>query len=144
MQLRSGQLLITTESDTDDPELLEVLERQFYYPFGLSMKGVWQSTTSPPERYLYNGKELESGLGLEWMDYGARWYDASIGRWGQIDPLAEKAPSWTPYRFGFDNPIKYFDLDGRWEWDANGNLVAQKGDQSYSLAKFLGTSQKMR
>ena len=59
-----------------------------------------------------------------------------------VDPLAEKAPGWTPYRAFFNNPIRYIDPDGRWEWDAVGNLVAQKGDQSYSLAKFLGTSQK--
>lgn len=38
--------------------------------------------------------------------------------------------------------IRYTDPDGRWEWDAVGNLVAQKGDNYYSMAKFLGTSQK--
>ncbi len=38
--------------------------------------------------------------------------------------------------------MRYTDPDGRWEWDVNGNLVAPKGDQSYSFAKFLGASQK--
>jgi hypothetical protein len=63
-------------------------------------------------------------------------------RFLSVDPLAHVAPGWTPYRAFFNNPIRYTDPDGRWEWDVNGNLVAQKGDQSYSLAKFLGTSQK--
>src|SRR5690606_11680882 len=69
-------------------------------------------------------------------DFGARIYDSRLGRWMSVDPLAYKAPGWTPYRAFFNNPIRYIDSDGRWEWDANGNLVAQKGDQSYSLAKF--------
>jgi hypothetical protein len=62
--------------------------------------------------------------------------------WLSVDPLAEKAPDWTPYRFCFNNPVRYTDPDGRWEWDKVGNLTAQKGDNSYSLAKFLGTNQK--
>jgi len=30
-------------------------------------------------RYQYNGKELTSDLGLNWNDYGTRWYDPAIG-----------------------------------------------------------------
>ncbi len=88
------------------------------------------------------GKEKEMTFGLNLINFGARVYNPTIGRWDKVDPKAEAAPDWTPYRFGFNNPIRYTDPDGQWEWDTNGNLVAQKGDQSYSLAKFLGTSQK--
>jgi hypothetical protein len=74
-------------------------------------------------------------------NYGARFYDPMVSGWLNVDPLASKAPGWSPYRAFFCNPIRYTDPDGRWEWDATGNLVAQKGDNSYSMAKFLGTSQ---
>ncbi len=66
----------------------------------------------------------------------------AVQRFLSVDPLASDAPGWSPYRAFFCNPIRYIDPDGQWEWDATGNLVAQKGDQSYSLATFLGTSQK--
>ncbi|WP_367389377.1 RHS repeat-associated core domain-containing protein [Lewinella sp. LCG006] len=46
-------------------------------------------------RYRYNGKELDEATGL--YDYGARYYDPAIGRWGQVDPLAEVLPEWSPY-----------------------------------------------
>jgi hypothetical protein len=59
-----------------------------------------------------------------------------------VDPRADKHPDYTTYAYVLNNPLRFIDPDGQWEWDATGNLVAEKGDQSYSLAKFLGTSQK--
>lgn len=61
-------------------------------------------------------------------------------KWWSVDPKAADAPGWSPYRAFFNNPIKYIDPDGRWEKDANGNLVAEKGDNAWTFAKYLNTS----
>lgn len=63
-------------------------------------------------------------LGLEWLDYGWRNYDAAIGRFFNIDPSAENYLSWTPYNYVANNPIKLIDPDGKdWFEDKDGNLL---------------------
>ena len=85
----------------------KVEETNHYYPFG----GAFASTGNV-QPYKYNGKELDAKKGLNWYDYGARMYDAALGRWHRVDPLAEKYYGITPYNYCFDNPIKYIDPDG--------------------------------
>ena len=84
-------------------------ELNHYYPFGMRMA---MSETKPDadQKYRYNGKELQEET--EWLDYGARMYDVSLGRWHVVDPLADIYPGWSPYRYGFNNPISFIDLFG--------------------------------
>ncbi|TVR83502.1 MAG: RHS repeat-associated core domain-containing protein [Chitinophagaceae bacterium] len=91
-----------------------------YYPFGLAIPS--QSFALPNEndtcqnRYLYNGKEFQDDFKLNWYDYGARFYDAQIGRFHSVDPLAEKYLSISPYAYVGNNPIIRIDPDGmQWE-----------------------------
>jgi RHS repeat-associated protein len=62
--------------------------------------------------YQYNGKELNNDFGLGWNDYGARWYDASVGRFPSVDPIIEKFPYLNPYNYASNSPVTSIDLWG--------------------------------
>ncbi|EJL65544.1 RHS repeat-associated core domain protein-containing protein [Flavobacterium sp. CF136] len=91
-----------------------IQEENNYYPFGLKQEGynTIKNSTNDALRFKYNGKELQDELGLNMYDYGARNYDPALGRWMNIDPLAEKYYGINPYAYVFNNPIELFDPNG--------------------------------
>ncbi|CAA7195129.1 DUF6443 domain-containing protein [Chryseobacterium potabilaquae] len=120
---------------------IEVLEENNYYPFGLKHQGYNILSGNSSYQYKYNGKELqETGM----YDYGARFYMPDIGRWGVVDPLAEKMRRHNPYNYTFNNPISFIDPDGReslgwglkdgvWSWqsDLTVNNYTKRGFTEY-------------
>ena len=91
---------------------LKILEESNYYPFGLKHNGYNPISPIPENRRLFNGKELQEELGLNQYDYGARNYDPALGRWMNIDPLAEKYFGASPFNYVLNSPINSVDPDG--------------------------------
>ena len=87
-----------------------IIQKVNYYPFGAEFcDGTANNSVQP---YKYNGKELDRMHGLDWYDYGARHYDAAIGSWPTMDPLAEKYYNLSPYNYCGGNPVNAIDEKG--------------------------------
>ncbi|WP_313091021.1 DUF6443 domain-containing protein [Chryseobacterium flavum] len=110
--------------------VLEITDSNNYYPFGLNHIGGGKGLLGGYRNYKYNGKELqETGM----YDYGARFYMPDIGRWGVVDPLAEKYQELSPFRYSFNNPVNFVDPVGLTEEDppskkVNGQKVTEIGE----------------
>jgi len=89
-----------------------VIQQTDYDPFGLTFNE-YSRENSVSNNFLYNGKELQKDFDLNWYDYGARMYDAALGRWHVIDPMADKYKEWSPYIYVMNNPLKFIDPDGQ-------------------------------
>ena len=92
-------------NNTGTNNTTKVVQENSYYGFGMIMPG---SVTSGSNKQLYNG-------GSEWQnDYSNmpdyqqtfyRNYDAVLGRFIGIDPMAESAESMTGYQYAMNNPV---------------------------------------
>ncbi|WP_438939972.1 DUF6443 domain-containing protein [Chitinophaga hostae] len=91
-----------------------LLEETHYYPFGLTMAGISSSALKganyPENRRRFNkGTEFSPELDLNWYETSYRSLDPQLGRFWQIDQLAEDYQGWTPYNYGMDNPLLFSD-----------------------------------
>ena len=113
-----------------------VEEANHYYPFG----GVFASSGNV-QPYKYNGKEFDAKKGLNLYDYGARHYDAALGRFATVDPSAENYFNTSLYAYCGNNPISRIDPTGAdWYEDKQGNLRWQEGSEALKGYTNIGSS----
>jgi RHS repeat-associated protein len=111
--LGNTRLMFADLDASNTISLNEVLQENHYYPFGMNMEGVWMNDLgSKDNKYTYNGKEINEDFGLNWSDYGARWYDAAVGRWGAVDNSSGAYAPYSPYNYALNNPVNVIDPDG--------------------------------
>jgi RHS repeat-associated protein len=80
-----------------------------YYAWGTER----YASGTTPTTYHFTGQRLESALGLYY--YGARWYDAALGRFIQADTIVpEGVQGLDRYAYSYGNPVKYIDPSGHW------------------------------
>ena len=98
-----GSSSIITDQAAQQVQYLE------YMPFGQ----VQVDTGTEVTDYKFTGKELDASTGLYY--YGARYYDAEIGRFTQPDSIVQ-APydpqTLNRYTYCRNNPVKYVDPSG--------------------------------
>jgi RHS repeat-associated protein len=152
-----GNIRLSYAQDPDTQQL-KIVEQNHYYPFGLrhtnysggKMQVVKEQelkrmAPTPEEllsyKYKYNGKEWQDELGLNMYDYGFRKYDPAVGRWMNIDPLAEMGRRLSPYNYALNNPVRFIDPDGMWSYDTNGNATTSDTDE---IAAFMSQFQSQQ
>ncbi|MEW7278453.1 DUF6443 domain-containing protein [Aquimarina sp. 2201CG1-2-11] len=155
--LGNVRLSYTDADNNGTVEQSEIIEESNYYPFGLKMRGyneiVSSHGNSTAQLIGYGGKEQQSELGLEWMDFGARNYDPSIARWTTIDPVTHF--NMSTYTAFDNNPVYFADPSGTttvssimeafnksgsgttvWNSDGNGGFCddcPQEGESKHAL-----------
>ncbi len=100
-----------------DPNTNEIIDENHFYPFGLKHKG-YNNVISSNGNSLgqkdktFQGQKIDDELGLNWHAFKWRNYDASLARFHNIDPLAEKFFYNSPYAFSENKVISHFELEG--------------------------------
>jgi RHS repeat-associated protein len=88
-------------------------------------------------RYTFSAKEKDDET--QYSYFGARYYDSDLSVWLSVDPMADSRSWISPYNYCQWNPIGRVDPTGALDWhpDGLGNLVADEGDDWYSLGRYI-------
>lgn len=122
-----GSSSVTMDTDGDN----EVIQR--YTPFGANRSN--QPNQLPYDK-TFTGQTDDPGTGL--IDYNARHYDPTLGRFIMADTLLDGLNRYTYVR---NNPLRYTDPTGK----CNEELVAKYGeilgDPNHACAQYLVAEQ---
>ncbi len=88
-----------------------IVQYNEYYPYGLQTATSWTRENATGNNFLGNGgTELNATSGLYDLEY--RNYDPALARMHQVDPMADKYASYTPYNYSFNAPSNFNDVNG--------------------------------
>ena len=60
--------------------------------------------------HTFSAKEKDTETGLSY--FGSRYYSSDLSIWLSVDPMSDKYPSFSPYVYCANNPIKLVDPNG--------------------------------
>jgi RHS repeat-associated protein len=126
-----------------------IIQYNEYYAHGMLNANSWTRTANSNKNLFNAGTELNATT--NWYDTPLRGLDPVLGRFMQLDALAELSPSLTPYRFGFNNPMSFNDPTGAYENNYGligdvGNYVGRGYDKDgdAGLARYFGNYNEER
>jgi len=82
-----------------------------YYPFGLTFNS-YQRENSTPNKFKFQGQEHIDALDLGWDSFKWRNHQPDIGRFFNVDPLADKYVHNSPYAFSENKVTSHVELEG--------------------------------
>jgi len=104
--------VVFKEDGPDSGSDPDILQEAHYYPFGMTLSGVWDDTEKQDYSYKYNHKETHQDFNWNWSSYGARCYMGALNRFPTPDRFCEKYPHQSPYAYAANDPIRFIDVNG--------------------------------
>jgi len=107
-----------------------------YYPFGLTFNSYKRVTAKENKYNTFQDQEKITDLDLNWIQFKWRNHDPAIGRFFNVDPLAEEYNYWTPYAFSGNMVTAHRELEGL---EPQGSIFAEEFKQDiHAISCDLG------
>ena len=92
--------------------------------------------------HTFSAKERDPETGLSY--FGSRYYSSDLSIWLSVDPMSDKYPSFSPYVYCANNPVKLVDPNGKevddnfdkWKYNkTTGQLdwISNEGGRSHQI-----------
>ncbi|QDH80578.1 hypothetical protein FKX85_16635 [Echinicola soli] len=88
-----------------------IVQKDDYYPFGMSFNS-YTRPESVAQNWKFQGQEHIDDLGLNWDSFKWRNHQPDLGRFFNVDPLAEEYYYNSPYAFSENKVTAHVELEG--------------------------------